>query len=169
MNLAIFCAVIHPWDFKKCFWFWQIASLAWALWWWDCFLKAFGWARSVLWFLYRRCPSILQPPFGPLVILQYTCITQSYLGGWDVPSATHSMHPLFMYAGYHLSFHTKTAALYNGDAVMKHWMCIITQVRMLLYVTTHWRIFPVLTPIIQIQTIFNTTLLCRWKPDFQLG
>ena len=116
----------------------------------------------------------LTAPLGPLVIMQYTCITQSYLGGWDVPSATRSVHPLFMYVGYHLSFHTKPTALYNGDAVMKHSMCIIrhcpiTQVRMLLYVKTHWRIFPVLTTIIQIQTIFNPTLLCRWRTDFQLG
>ena len=75
--------------------------------------------------------------------MQYTCITHLYLGGWDIPSATHSMHPLFMYVGYYLSFHTTPTALCNGDAVRKHSTCIIihcpiTQVQMLLYVKIHW-------------------------------
>jgi len=75
---------------------------------------------------FTDCPSNLQPPLGPLII-QYTCITQSYLGGWDIPSATHSMHPLFMYASYHFSFHATPTALYNGDAVRKHSTCTIIQ------------------------------------------
>jgi len=63
--------------------------------------------------------------------------------GWDIISATHSVHPLFMCVGY-LSFHTTPTALYNGDSVRNHSMCIIiihcsiTQVWMLLHVKFYW-------------------------------
>lgn len=103
---------------------------------WTVFLRLLDELFRYLWFLYRGCPIILQPPLGPLVITQYIWTTQSYLGSWAAPSATQRMHPLSMCAGHHLSFHpTLTALLWWSNPCIS--FSVASHVQMSFYMNIH--------------------------------